>query len=115
MFGGNMAKGGESEQQLSPDVMHSPALDLANSTTPMSKFISIYCQEGFLYPLWVSVWGPVNLTDNRQNKGGKNTNCFKYFTCTGVHRKEMKLKEVVRLWGLDTILTKKRVWVLRNK
>lgn len=76
MFGGNMAKGRESEQQLSPDVTHSPSLDLANSTTPMSKFISIYCQEGFLYPLWVSVWGPVKLTDNTQNNGGKKYKLF---------------------------------------
>ena len=34
--------------------------------------------------------------------GEKNTNCFKYFTCTAVHRKEMKLKEVVRLRSLYT-------------
>lgn len=55
----------------------------------------------------------MNLTDNRQING-RNTNFIKYFTYTGTHRKEMKLKEVVRLWGLYNILTK-RVWISRNK
>lgn len=31
-----------------------------------------------------------------------------YFMSMGVHRKEVKLKEVVRIRGLDTILTKER-------
>ena len=36
------------------------------------------------------------------------------FTCTGVHRKEVKLKEVVRLRSLYTIFTKQRGFGLQG-
>lgn len=57
--GEDMASGGEREQ-LTHDVIHPPALDLADSTRPTPQFINIYCQGGFLYPLRFSDWGPAD-------------------------------------------------------
>lgn len=46
--------------------------------------------------------------------GAKDTQFLLIFTCIGVHRKEVKLKQVVRLRGLYTLLTKERVFGLQR-
>ena len=55
----------------------------------------------FLCPLRFCVWEPVNVH--------RNTHLLIfYFTCTGIHRKEVKLKGGVRIGSFCNILTHKR-------
>lgn len=57
----------------------------------------------------------MNITNKRQiNRRKNNAIFYEYFMCTGVHRREMILKYVVRLKGLYTTLTKVGVFGLQR-
>lgn len=71
----------------------------------------------FLHPHRFSTGGLwIKQTKDRLT-GKKDTQFLLIFICMGIHRKEVKLKEVVRLGGFYTILIKKRgfgLWGMLN-
>ena len=74
---------------------------------------SVREEKLFLYPLrGVPEDLQIKLTKNINRR--KGTQFLLLYMCMGVHRKEQKLKEEVRLRGVNTLLTKERGFGLQG-
>lgn len=79
----------------------------------LAYIYSVREEKRFLYPLrGMPEDLQIKLTKDINRR--KGTQFLLSYMCMGVHRKEQKLKEAVRLRGVNTLLTKERGFGLQG-